>query len=144
MGGAGLGRGPGAGRPQRLPGAPTARTGRCCAWTSTGPRSGSCSTGKAYRCRCTREELDQRRARAEKQGRPFLYDGRCRDRHPAVPDDSEPATIRLTMPRTGEIVLDDLVKGRIAVPADSLDDWIIARMDGTPTYNFSWWWTTPT
>jgi glutamyl-tRNA synthetase len=81
--------------------------------------------GKAYRC--------QRRAEAEKQGRPFLYDGRCRDRHY---DDSEPATIRLTMPRTGEIVLDDLVKGRIAVPADSLDDWIIARMDGTPTYNF--------
>jgi len=89
--------------------------------------------GRAYRCRCTREELDQRRAEAERQGRPFLYDGRCRDRHF---DGSAPATIRLAMPRTGEIVLDDLVKGRIAVPADSLDDWIIARMDGTPTYNF--------
>jgi len=89
--------------------------------------------GRAYRCRCTREELDERRAEAEQQGRPFLYDGRCRDRHY---DDSVPATIRLAMPRTGEIVLDDLVKGRISVPADSLDDWIIARMDGTPTYNF--------
>jgi glutamyl-tRNA synthetase len=68
--------------------------------------------GQAYRCRCSREELDQRRHEAE------------------------PATIRLRMPRTGDIVLNDLVKGEIRVPADSLDDWIIARMDGTPTYNF--------
>jgi len=89
--------------------------------------------GLAYRCRCSREELDERRAEAEKQNRPFLYDGRCRDRHF---DDSLPATIRLAMPREGEIVLHDLVKGDIKVPADSLDDWIIARMDGTPTYNF--------
>ena len=89
--------------------------------------------GRAYRCRCTREELDARRKEAEAAGHPFLYDGRCRNAHH---DDSEPATIRLGMPRTGEIVLKDLVKGEIRVPADSLDDWIIARMDGTPTYNF--------
>ena len=89
--------------------------------------------GLAYRCRCSREELDQRRQESERQGRPFMYDGRCRERHY---DGSVPATIRLAMPRAGEIVLDDLVKGRISVPADSLDDWIIARMDGTPTYNF--------
>jgi glutamyl-tRNA synthetase len=89
--------------------------------------------GLAYRCRCTREELDERRKEAETQGRPFLYDGRCRDRHW---DDSVPAAIRLRMPREGEIVLRDLIKGDVAVPADSLDDWIIARMDGTPTYNF--------
>jgi len=87
----------------------------------------------AYRCRCTREELDERRRSAEQEGHPFTYDGRCRDRHF---DASEPAAIRLCMPRTGEIVLNDLVKGEIRVPADSLDDWIIARMDGTPTYNF--------
>jgi glutamyl-tRNA synthetase len=87
----------------------------------------------AYRCRCSREELDERRKAAEAAGHPFMYDGRCRDRHW---DDSEPGVIRLAMPRTGEIVLDDLVKGRISVPADSLDDWIIARADGTPTYNF--------
>jgi glutamyl-tRNA synthetase len=89
--------------------------------------------GLAYRCRCTREELDQRRRSAEAQGRPFLYDGRCRERHW---DDSEPAAIRLRMPTTGEIVLHDLIKGDVSVPADSLDDWIIARADGTPTYNF--------
>jgi len=88
---------------------------------------------RAYRCRCTREELDERRKEAEAQGHPFLYDGRCRDRHW---DDSVPATIRLCMPRTGDIVMKDLVKGEVRVPADSLDDWIIARMDGTPTYNF--------
>jgi len=89
--------------------------------------------GKAYRCRCSREELDARRKVAEAEGHPFLYDGRCRDRHH---DDSEPGVIRLVMPRTGEIVLHDLVKGDISVPADNLDDWIIARADGTPTYNF--------
>jgi glutamyl-tRNA synthetase len=89
--------------------------------------------GLAYRCRCTREELDQRRKEAEAQGRPFMYDGRCREHHY---DDSQPAAIRLVMPRAGEIVMDDLVKGEVRVPADSLDDWIIARMDGTPTYNF--------
>jgi glutamyl-tRNA synthetase len=89
--------------------------------------------GLAYRCRCTREELDQRRKEAEAQGRPFLYDGRCRDRHW---DASIPAAIRLRMPTTGDIVLEDLIKGEVRVPADSLDDWIIARMDGTPTYNF--------
>ena len=87
----------------------------------------------AYRCRCSREELDERRKAAEAAGHPFMYDGRCRDRHW---DDTEPAVIRLAMPRTGEIVLRDLVKGDISVPADSLDDWIIARADGTPTYNF--------
>ena len=89
--------------------------------------------GLAYRCRCTKEDLDERRKEAEKGGRAFLYDGRCRDR---AFDASEPAVIRLAMPREGEIVLDDLVKGRIAVPAATLDDWIIARQDGTPTYNF--------
>ena len=87
----------------------------------------------AYRCRCSREELDERRKAAEVLGHPFLYDGRCREQHY---DDSVPAAIRLVMPRTGEIVLKDLVKGEIRVPADSLDDWIIARADGTPTYNF--------
>jgi len=89
--------------------------------------------GRAYRCRCTREELDARRKEAEATGQSFLYDGRCRDRHW---DDSVPAAIRLRMPDAGEIVLEDLVKGPVVVPAASLDDWIIARQDGTPTYNF--------
>ena len=56
---------------------------------------------------------------AEKEGKAFLYDGRCRDRHF---DDTEPSVIRLRMPDTGDIVLDDLVKGRITVPVASLDE----------------------
>jgi glutamyl-tRNA synthetase len=89
--------------------------------------------GLAYRCECSREDLDARRKQADAEGRPFMYDGRCRDKHL---DASVPSAIRLRMPDEGEIVLEDLVKGRIAVPASSLDDWIIARQDGTPTYNF--------
>jgi glutamyl-tRNA synthetase len=89
--------------------------------------------GLAYRCRCTKEDLDERRKEAEKAGKAFLYDGRCRDQHW---DDSVPAAIRMRMPDEGDIVLEDMVKGRISVPAASLDDWIIARQDGTPTYNF--------
>lgn len=100
--------------------------------------------GKAYRCRCTKEELDARRAAAETGSKPFQY-GRgadagngCRDKHH---DDSQPAAVRFKMPLEGDIVLDDLVKGEIRFPADSLDDWIIARTAGAgeigvPTYNF--------
>ena len=95
--------------------------------------AGLLEAGLAYRCRCTREELDVRRKEAEATGQSFLYDGRCRDKHW---DDSVPAAIRLRMPDAGEIVLEDLVKGPVVVPAASLDDWIIARQDGTPTYNF--------
>ena len=87
----------------------------------------------AYRCRCTREELDDQRKQAEARGCSFMYDGRCREKGW---DDSIPSTIRLRMPRFGDIVLNDLVKGEIRVPASSLDDWIIARIDGVPTYNF--------
>ncbi len=96
--------------------------------------------GKAYRCRCTKEELDGRRAMAEKAGEIFQYDRRCRE---ANHDDSQPASIRLKMPlgsepwlEQGDIVLRDLIKGELRFPATSLDDWIIARTDGTPTYNF--------
>jgi len=89
--------------------------------------------GLAYRCRCSKEDLDARRKAAEAEGRAFLYEGLCRDKHW---DASEPAAIRLVMPTDGDLVLEDLVKGTVTVPAASLDDWIIARQDGTPTYNF--------
>lgn len=87
----------------------------------------------AYRCRCTKEELDEQRKKMEAEGRPFLYDGRCRDKNW---DDSAPSTIRLRMPQSGDIIFSDLIKGDIKVPSSTLDDWIIVRMDGTPTYNF--------
>ncbi len=89
--------------------------------------------GLAYRCRCSKEDLDARRAQAEREGKAFSYDGRCRE---MGYDASVPAAIRLKMPREGELVVEDLVKGPVAVPAATLDDWIIARQDGTPTYNF--------
>ena len=100
--------------------------------------------GRAYRCRCTKEELDARRAASESGSKPFQY-GRgadagngCRDKQH---DASQPAAIRFAMPLEGDIVLNDLVKGEIRFPADSLDDWIIARTAeagqiGVPTYNF--------
>ncbi len=100
--------------------------------------------GKDYRCRCTKEELDARRATAEAGSKPFQY-GRgadagngCRNKNH---DASELAAIRFKMPLEGDIVLSDLVKGEIRFPADSLDDWIIARTAepgqiGVPTYNF--------
>ena len=96
--------------------------------------------GKAYRCRCTREQLDAGRAEAERAGRIYQYPGTCRE---AGHDASEPFAIRLKMPRgqepwleDGAIVLRDLIKGELRFPASSLDDWILARTDGTPTYNF--------
>jgi glutamyl-tRNA synthetase len=107
--------------------------------------------GKAYRCRCTKEDLDARRAAVEAAGKVFQYNrgmdaGKgCRD---ANHDDSKPYAVRLKMPlgseswlEEGAIVLRDMIKGRIDFPADTLDDWIIARTGegreiGVPTYNF--------
>jgi glutamyl-tRNA synthetase len=107
--------------------------------------------GKAYRCRCTREELDARRAAVEARGVPFQYgrghDGGngCRHRDH---DASQPFSVRLAMPEGREAWLEegaitwvDRIKGRLAFPAETLDDWIIARTGaeggiGVPTYNF--------
>ncbi|MBI4913830.1 MAG: glutamate--tRNA ligase [Acidobacteria bacterium] len=96
--------------------------------------------GGAYRCRCSRDLLDAARAEAEREGRIYQYPGTCRE---AGHDASQPFAIRLKMPRgeetwleDGAIVLRDLIKGTLRFPAASLDDWILARTDGTPTYNF--------
>ncbi len=107
--------------------------------------------GKAYRCRCTKEDLDARRAAAEAAGHPFQYNrgvdaGKgCRDKHH---DASQPYAVRLKMPdgsepwlEDGAIAWTDLIKGPLAFPAETLDDWIIARTGsgseiGVPTYNF--------
>jgi len=96
--------------------------------------------GRAYRCRCSKETLDAARAEAERAGRIFQYPGTCRE---AGHDASQPFAVRLKMPQGGEswledgcIVLRDLIKGDLRFPATSLDDWILARTDGTPTYNF--------
>jgi glutamyl-tRNA synthetase len=91
-------------------------------------------SGAAYRCYATPDELREMRERAQAEGRPPRYDGRWRDRDPAeAPAGVKPA-IRLRAPQTGETVVEDLVQGTVRVANSELDDMIILRSDGTPTY----------
>lgn len=93
--------------------------------------------GKAYRCYCTPEDLEAMRARAEAEKRPIRYDGTWRDRDSAeAPAGVRPA-IRFRAPQEGETVIDDAVQGRVTIPNKDLDDLIILRSDGNPTYNLS-------
>jgi glutamyl-tRNA synthetase len=89
--------------------------------------------GRAYRCYCTPEELEERREAAQARGETFRYDGRCRDLplRPGVP-----AALRLRIPDRGVTVVPDLVHGEVIFDRATLDDWILVRSDGTPTYNF--------
>jgi glutamyl-tRNA synthetase len=91
--------------------------------------------GKAYPCYCTPEELEERRQKALKEKRKPKYDGHCRNRKGPVPDRT-PA-IRFKAPAEGFTVLRDLIKGTIEFNNEELDDLIILRSDGWPTYNFS-------
>lgn len=96
------------------------------------------ATGHAYYCYCSKEELEEMRANAEAKGEYFNYDRRWRPeegkRLPEKPAEIEPV-VRFKMPTEGTTVWQDLVKGTISIPNDELDDLIIARADGTPTYN---------
>lgn len=89
--------------------------------------------GTAYKCYCTTGELDKKRNLAMQEGRKPKYDGTCRER---VDQPAAPCVVRFRAPQGGEVAFDDLIKGRIAFPAEELDDLIIQRTDGTPTYNF--------
>ncbi len=92
------------------------------------------AAGRAYLCFCTPEELAAMREKALAEGRPPRYDGRWRDRDPAeAPPGIRPA-IRLKAPREGETIVEDLVQGTVRVANAELDDMIILRGDGTPTY----------
>jgi glutamyl-tRNA synthetase len=90
--------------------------------------------GQAYRCYCTAEELRQMREQAKAEGRPPGYDGRWRDRDPAEAPAGVSPAIRLKVPHDGETVVQDLVQGEVRVANAELDDMIILRSDGTPTY----------
>ena len=96
------------------------------------------AAGKAYPCICTAEELEQKRQAAMKEKRKPMYDGACRPPEGVVPPlpQGKPYTIRFRGPREGTTIVDDLVKGPVAFENRELDDLIIARSDGTPTYNF--------
>ena len=91
--------------------------------------------GKAYKCYCTSEELEAKRNLAMQEGRKPKYDGTCRERS-GQPDDGRPYVIRFRAPQGGTTSFDDLIKGTITFPNEELDDLIIQRTDGTPTYNF--------
>ncbi|MGY4800393.1 glutamate--tRNA ligase [Teichococcus aerofrigidensis] len=92
------------------------------------------AAGKAYQCFCTPEELAQMREKAAAEGRPPRYDGRWRDRDPAEAPAGVRPVIRVKAPREGETVIQDLVQGEVRVQNSELDDMIILRSDGTPTY----------
>ncbi|MCB9993843.1 MAG: glutamate--tRNA ligase [Hyphomicrobiaceae bacterium] len=90
--------------------------------------------GKAYFCYATPDELTQMREEQKAKGLPPRYDGRWRDRDPSeAPEGVKPA-IRIKAPLEGEIVIEDHVQGRVVFKAENLDDLIILRSDGTPTY----------
>ncbi len=89
--------------------------------------------GRAYRCRCTPETLDALREAARGRKEQFRYPGTCREAN--VPE-SEPHALRLRMPQGGQTVVEDTILGVVSFDNDTLDDWILVRTDGTPTYNF--------
>lgn len=91
--------------------------------------------GKAYWCVCTAEELEQRRKEAQAKGLTPKYDGRCRARGITKPTGE--AALRFMAPQEGQTVVEDLIKGRVVFDNSVLDDLIILRSNGYPTYNFS-------
>lgn len=92
--------------------------------------------GKAYRCYCSRERLEMLRAKQMARKEKPRYDGYCCNRQEPPPADVTPV-IRFRTPREGSVVVEDLVRGRIVFNNSELDDLIIARSDGTPTYNLT-------
>lgn len=91
--------------------------------------------GYAYRCRCTPARIDALREERKAAGKTPMYDGRCRDaNHPAG---NEPFCIRLRTPSHGTTHLTDVVRGTITVSNEEIDDLVIVRTDGSPTYNFA-------
>lgn len=92
------------------------------------------ATGSAYRCYCTKDELEQMRAAQVERGEKPRYDGRWRERTDTRPGVAP--VIRFKNPLVGQVIVDDVVHGRVVFENSELDDLIIARSDGTPTYNF--------
>ena len=91
--------------------------------------------GDAYHCYCTHEELDEMREQQRANKEKPRYDGRCRER--TEPREGVEPVVRFRNPTEGEVVIDDLIKGKIVIANKELDDLIIARSDGDPTYNLT-------
>lgn len=90
--------------------------------------------GHAYKCFATPEELEEMREEQRANKQPLRYDRRWRDRDPAEAPDGMPFVIRLRVPIEGETVIDDAVQGRVTVRNAEIDDYVLLRADGTPTY----------
>ena len=97
--------------------------------------------GKAYYCFCSEEELNAMRERANQRHKPFLYDGRCsrlsKEKIAENLANGVPYVIRQKMPKTGVTVVDDIIYGKIKIDNSILDDQILLKSDGFPTYNFA-------
>jgi glutamyl-tRNA synthetase len=92
------------------------------------------AAGRAYRCYASQQELDEMREKARTEGRSKLYDGRWRDRDPSEAPPGVKPVIRLKAPTEGETVIEDQVQGRVVWQNSDLDDLVLLRSDGTPTY----------
>src|SRR6187200_736783 len=95
---------------------------------------GLLAAGKAYHCYATLQELDDMRKQARAEGRTRLYNGLWRDRDPKEAPAGIKPTIRLKAPQTGETVIEDQVQGRVVWQNENLDDLVLLRGDGNPTY----------
>ena len=95
--------------------------------------------GKAYHCYCSKERGERLREQQMETGIKPRYDGHCRDRQepPVGADFNKKPVVRFRNPRDGDVVWDDLVRGQISISNGELDDLVIARTDGSPTYNFT-------
>ena len=97
--------------------------------------------GKAYYCFCSEEELATMRKHADERHKPFLYDGRCsrlsKEKIEENLKNGVPYVIRQKMPKTGQTIVEDVVYGKIKIDNSILDDQILLKSDGFPTYNFA-------
>ncbi|HOL17909.1 MAG TPA: glutamate--tRNA ligase [Bacillota bacterium] len=97
--------------------------------------------GKAYHCYCSPEEIQEQREAARKAGKLFRYPGTCRDLSKdemrAYEAEGRSPVIRLRVPESGNTVVDDIIRGRVTFANDTLDDYIIVKSNGLPTYNFA-------
>ena len=92
------------------------------------------AAGQAYKCFATPDELEAMRAEQRANKQPMRYDGRWRDRNPSEAPEGAPYAVRLKTPLDGEVTIEDRVQGKVSVRNEELDDYIILRADGTPTY----------
>lgn len=93
--------------------------------------------GHAYKCFCTQQELEEMRNHQKANGLPMRYDGRWRDKDPKDAPAGAPFVVRLKAPATGETTIKDHVRGEVTVQNSQLDDMVLLRSDGTPTYMLS-------